>query len=95
MVAYQPREFPTVLRDLRARSGKSRYRMAQYSGLDEGYLARLESGERHNPTRDTVVKIALGLMENSGAVSIHDVQELLLAANFAPLLGRNESISLK
>ena len=95
MTTYQPRQFSTVLRRLRERSGKSRYRVAQYSGLDEGYLARLESGERHHPTRDTVVKIALALVENSAEVSIHDVQELLLAANFAPLLGRNESISLK
>ena len=95
MTTYQPGQFSTVLRRLRERSGKSRYRLAQYCGLDEGYLARLESGERQNPSRDTVVKIALALVQNSAEVSIHDVQELLLAANFAPLLGRNESISLK
>ena len=39
-----PREFPTVLRTLRERSGKSNYRMAEISGLDEGYLAGWSRG---------------------------------------------------
>ena len=59
MATYQVKEFPTLLRTLRERSGKSNYRMAEISGLDEGYLGRLESGERRRPARDTVVKIAL------------------------------------
>ena len=94
MVTYQPKEFPAVLRVLRERSGKSIYRLAQYSGLTEAYLGRLETGERRNPTRDTVVKIGIALVQDSAEVSIQDVQELLLAAGFTPLLGRNETITL-
>ena len=94
MVTYQPKEFPAVLRVLRERSGKSIYRLAQYSGLTEAYLGRLETGERRNPTRDTVVKIGIALVQDSAEVSIHDVQELLLPAGFTPLLGRNETITL-
>ena len=94
MVTFQPREFPAVLRVLRERSGKSIYRLAQYSGIIEAYLRRLETGERRNPTRDTVVKIGIALVQDSAEVSIHDVQELLLAAGFTPLLGRNETITL-
>ena len=94
MVTYQPREFPTVLRELRARSRKSIYRLAQYCELTEAYLGRLKTGERQNPTRDTVVKIALALVEDSTEVTIHDVQELLVAAGFAPLLGRGDSVSV-
>ena len=94
MATYQAREFPNVLRRLREQSRKSRYRLAQCSGVDEGYLGRLESGERHNPTRDTVIKIGLALVKDSTEVSIHDVQELLLSAGYAPLMGRGESISL-
>ena len=92
MTTYQPGQFSAVLRRLRERSGKSRYRLALYCGLDEGYLGRLESGQRRNPSRDTVIKIGLALVQNTEEVSIYDVQELLLAAGFAPLLGRNERI---
>ncbi len=94
MVAYQRRDFPTVLRELRARSGKSIYRLAQYCELTEAYLGRLETGERRNPTRDTVMKIGLALVQDNAEVTIHDVQELLLAAGFAPLLGRGETITV-
>ena len=92
MATNQPTQFSVVLRTLRERSGKSRYRLAQWSGLDEGYLGRLESGQRRNPSRDIVIKIAVGLVQDTAEVSIHDVQELLLAAGLLPLLGRNERI---
>ncbi len=41
--------FATTLKRLRTKAGKSRYRLAQYSGLDQAYVLRLESGERTNP----------------------------------------------
>ena len=90
---YNPTEFSNTLKRLRERCGKSRYRLAQLSGLDKGYLGRLESGKRRNPSRDTVMKIALALVEGSTQVSIHDVNELLLSARHAPLLSRGESVS--
>ena len=94
MATYQPTQFSVTLKTLREKSGKSRYRLAQCSGLDEGYLGRLESGERRNPSRDTVIKVGVALVQDTTEVSIHDVQELLLAAGFAPLRGRNESLTL-
>lgn len=94
MATYQHTQFSITLKTLREKSGKSRYRLAQCSGLDEGYLGRLESGERRNPSRDTVIKIGLALVQDTTEVTIHDVQELILAAGFAPLLGRNETITL-
>ena len=39
-------QFSEQLKLLRLKAGKSRYRLAQYSGLNEAYLLRLESGER-------------------------------------------------
>ena len=92
MATNQPTQFSSVLRTLREKSGISRYRLSQCSGPDEGNLGRLESGQRSNPSRDTVIKIGLALVQNTEEVSIYDVQELLLAAGFAPLLGRNERI---
>ena len=91
MATYNPTGFSVLLRSLRERSGKSRYRLAQFCGVNEAYLLRLESGERRNPTRDTVVKLGLALVAESSAVTLDDVNELLLAASYAPLLGRGES----
>ena len=86
-------EFCGTLRRLRLQSGKSRYRLAHYSGLDEAYVGRLESGERQNPSRDTVMKLCLALVTDSSMISIHDVNELLLAGGYAPLRGRGEALS--
>ena len=92
MTRKRPTEFSETLKRLRLKSGKSRYKLGQYSGLDGAYLLRLESGERHNPSRDVVVKLALALVADSSAVSIYDVNDLLLAGNYAPLRGRGETI---
>ena len=83
--------FADMLKKLRSRSGKSRYRLARYCGVDEAYLSRLESGARRNPSRDIVLKLGLALVAGSSAVTIDDVNGLLIAAGCAPLLGRGES----
>lgn len=70
--------FGQTLKALRAKSGKSRYRLTRYSGLDEAYILRLESGERQNPSRDSVMKLGLALAATSEVITIHDVNELLL-----------------
>ncbi len=85
--------FGQTLRALRTRSGKSRYRLAQFSGIDQGYLLRLETGARTNPSRDVVLMIGFALVENSSTVSLHDVDELLLAAEYAPLRRRGERLA--
>ena len=80
-----------TLRTLRTKGGKSKYRLAQYSGLDEAYILRLESGERQNPSRDAVMKLCLALAATSEAINIHEVNQLLLAAGYAPLRSRGEA----
>ena len=85
--------FGQTLKNLRTKSGKSRYRLNQCSGLDEAYILRLESGERQNPSRDSVMKLGLALVATSEAMSIQDVNELLLAAGYAPLRSRGEAES--
>ncbi len=86
-----PTEFSRTLNKLREQAGKSRYQLAQYSGLDQAYLSRLESGERQNPSRDVVMKLALALTAGSERVSIDDVNALLLAGGYAPLRSRGDS----
>lgn len=82
--------FGETLKTLRSKSGKSRYRLAQYSGLNEAYILRLESGERSNPSRDVVIMVALALVEGSANVGIWDIDALLLSAGYAPLRRRGE-----
>ncbi len=86
-------EFAVLLKRTRENAGKSRYSLARFSGVDEAYILRLESGERQNPSRDVVVKLALGLVSDSRSVTLDDVNSLLLAANYAPLLSRGETYS--
>ena len=82
--------FGGTLTDLRLKSGRSRYRLAQYCGLSEPYLLRLESGERCNPSRDVVLMLGLALLKGSEALDIWDVDVLLLSAGYAELRKRGD-----
>ena len=83
--------FSQALKRLRIKAGKSRYRLAQYSGINETYVLRLERGERTNPSRDVVLMLGLAIVEGSDSVGIWDIDGLLLSAGYAPLLRRGES----
>lgn len=82
--------FAQLLKQLRVKAGKSRYRLAQYSGINEAYILRLERGERANPSRDVVLMLGLALVESSDSVSVWDIDELLLSAGYAPFRRRGE-----
>ena len=84
--------FSEKLRMLRHKTQKSKYRVAQDSGIDQSYILRLETGEKANPSRDVVLMLALALSYNSDAVGIDDVEELLLAAGYAPFRRRSKPI---
>lgn len=81
-------KFGENLRKMRTKSGKSKYRLAQDSGIDESYILRLERGDRTSPSRDVVVTLGLALMQVSGGVDIGDIDTLLLSAEYTPLRRR-------
>lgn len=83
-------EFGDTLKQLRIKAGKSRYKLAQWTGLSEAYLLRLENGERANPSRDVVLLIALALTSGSQNIDIYDIEEFTLSAGYAPLRKRGE-----
>jgi transcriptional regulator with XRE-family HTH domain len=83
-------EFGDTMRQLRIKAGKSRYKLAQWTGLSEAYLLRLENGERANPSRDVVLLIALALASGSQNIGIYDIEEFTLSAGYAPLRKRGE-----
>ena len=82
--------FADTLKKLRTRAGKSRYRVAQFSGLNEAYILRLERGDRVNPTRDVVIMLGFGIVEGSKSVAIWDIDELLMSAEYTPLRKRGD-----
>ncbi len=84
-------DFADTLEKFRMRAGKSRYRLAKYSGLNQAYILRLESGERGKPSRDVVIMLGLALVESSDSVAIWDIDELLMSAEYAPLRRRGDT----
>lgn len=86
--------FTTCLnRHLRA-SGMSLTQLARRSWLDISYVSRLvnlpcdplnprvdDSTQQRHPSRDAVIRLGLGLQ-----LPIEDLDELLLAAGYAPLV---------
>ena len=82
--------FGETLTKLRLKSGRSRYRLAQYCGITETYILRLESGERSNPSRNVVLMLGLALIKGSEALDIWDIDVLLLSAGYAELRKRRD-----
>jgi transcriptional regulator with XRE-family HTH domain len=76
--------FGDTLLNLRTKAGKSRYRLWQLTGLDQAFLARMEKGEK-NPSRNTVMLLGLALVHSCNQISCDEIDELLLAAGYAPL----------
>ena len=82
--------FAETFKRLRIKSGKSGYKLAQYSGLSEPYIHRLETGERANPSRDVVMMLGTALAQGVPSIEIWDIDALLLSADYAPLRRRGE-----
>lgn len=76
--------FGDSLQHLRKKSGKSRYRLWQLTGLDQAFLSRLEKGQK-NPSRNTVMLLGLALVHACGDITCDEIDGLLLAADYAPL----------
>ena len=85
--------FGETLINLRQKSSLSRYRLAQYCGISEPYILRLESGERANPSRDVVLMLGMALQKGSEDMEIWDVDVLLLSAGYAPLMKRGDTLA--
>lgn len=80
--------FGENLHYLRAKAGKSRYRLWKITGLDQAFLSRLEKGEKR-PSRNTVILLGLALVHSCTEITCQDIDELLLMAGYAPLRDAN------
>lgn len=56
-------------------------KVAAAAHLDVKYLHQLVQGKKHNPSRDAVIRIGTALK-----LGLDDMDELLLAAEYAPLV---------
>ena len=81
--------FAETLKRLRIKSGKSRYQLWKFSGVDQSYIAKLEKGGKLSPSRSTVILLCMGLLHDCNQIDLSEVEELLLAADFAPLRKRD------
>jgi len=78
-VAIYVNRFCNTLDELLEETGVSCYQISQYSGLDGGYLSRLRSGQKKNPSPETIMKISLALVHYSDKVKLFDVEALFKA----------------
>ena len=62
--------------------GKRQSQIARDAWLDESYVSRLLSGERDSPSRDALILLAAFGLE----LAVEEVDELLLAADYKPLV---------
>jgi hypothetical protein len=74
------KEFAKVFTSLLRKSGVTCYQIHNYTDLDQGYLIRLLSGEKHEPSRETLFKISLALAACGKGISLYDIRELFNSA---------------
>lgn len=68
----------------RRQSGKIQAQVARDASPDESYVSRLISGERVYPSRDGLILLGAWGLE----VPVHELEEVLMAADYKPLVVR-------
>jgi len=76
------------LKRLRAEYGLSYQLLSERSGVDVAYLHRIETGKAHRPSRDILIRIALGL-----GLEIETADSLVRSAGHVPLLPRAAGVT--
>lgn len=85
-------EFAKVLFKLRNKARLTRYALSQEAKVDPSYVARLERGEKHHPSKRIVLQLGQALLDNSGDISVEDINRLLKSAGHGPLSRNRISI---
>ena len=85
-------QFSKTLKKLRKKAKLGSYALARDAYVDPSYVAQLERGAKINPSRDMVLRLGQALLDNSGDMSLEDVDNLLKAAGYGPLPRNRVSI---
>ena len=75
MGLYQ-NNFTEALSKLIDKSGVTCYQIHQFTHLDQAYLGRLKSGEKNNPSPETIVKIGLAICHFDDKIKISEIDLL-------------------
>ena len=84
LLGDRPIIFGEVLARLRKRGNLSIRAMGASVDVDAPYILRLESGEKTNPSKRTIGRLALALMRGNPTPNIWELAELYLAADTWP-----------
>lgn len=68
--------FSEVFSKILEEANISCYQLNNYTNLNQAYLSRLRSGEKSNPSPETIMKISLGLVHCSPKVKLSDIENL-------------------
>jgi hypothetical protein len=71
--------FSYVFSALLGKSQISCYKISEYTHLDQGYLSRLSSGEKKNPSSETIMKISLAICHFNQNIKLSDIEKLFNA----------------
>ena len=69
--------FTEAFLKLITKSGVTPYQIHQFTHLDQAYLSRLKSGEKNNPSPETIVKIGLAICHFNDKIKLSDIEVLL------------------
>ena len=75
MGLYQ-NNFAEAFSKLIDKSGITGYQIHQFTHLDQAYLGRLKSGEKNNPSPETIVKIGLAICHFNDKIKISEIEVL-------------------
>ena len=75
MGLYQ-NNFAEVFSKLIAKSRVTGYQIFQFTHIDQAYIGRLKSGERNNPSPETIVKIGLAICHFNNKIKISEIEVL-------------------
>ena len=79
MGIYQ-NSFAEAFSKLLAESEVTCYKIQEFTHVDQSYMSRLKSGEKTNPSPETIMKIGLGLVHYSSKVKVSDIEKLFKSA---------------
>ena len=68
--------FAEAFSKLITKYGVTCYQIHQFNHLDQAYLSRLKSGDRNNPSPETIVKISLALCHLNEKIKLSDIETL-------------------
>ena len=65
--------------------------IAKFTKLDEGYVSKLRSGQKKNPSDETVFKISFAIAHYANKISLDDLECIFNTVGHSLFTNRNNS----